>query len=214
MPTSSTPLTSVSRSRRVGRAEPGGEPRGAVPVDSHPVDVTARESRYPAPTTVSINGGSPSFLRSVITVTRTVVVNGSVFASHTRSSSSSLDTTAAARLEQLLQDAELLAGQVELDTGPGGDPLGLVEHQVATVRTGGAPGCPPAQGPDPGHQPGEVERLGQVVVGAQAQPLDPVGDRTAGGQHQYPGQRARRDQVGADRSPCTPGRSRSSTSTS
>src|SRR5439155_24189385 len=50
-------------------------------------------TRYPAPTTVSIRGGSPSFLRRVITVTRTVVVNGSALASQTRSSSSSLDTT-------------------------------------------------------------------------------------------------------------------------
>ena len=54
---------------------------------------SARAIRYPAPTTVSITAGSPSLRRNVITVTRTVVVNGSAFSSHTRSRSSSLDTT-------------------------------------------------------------------------------------------------------------------------
>src|SRR5450756_293762 len=50
-------------------------------------------SRYPAPGSVSMGCGSPSFLRSVITVTRTTLLKGSVFSSQTFSSSSSLDTT-------------------------------------------------------------------------------------------------------------------------
>jgi hypothetical protein len=36
----------------------------------------------------------------------------------------------------------------------------------------------------------ERERLGHVVVGAEGQPLDPVGDGAAGGEHEHPGQRA------------------------
>src|SRR4051794_29652861 len=55
-------------------------------------------SRYPAPLTVSITGGSPSFRRSVITDMRTVLVNGSTFSSHTRLSSSSGLTTAPSAL--------------------------------------------------------------------------------------------------------------------
>jgi hypothetical protein len=42
---------------------------------------------------------------------------------------------------------------------------------------------------DAGHQLGEVERLGQVVIGAQAQALDPLGDRAGGGEHQDPARR-------------------------
>jgi D-alanyl-D-alanine carboxypeptidase/D-alanyl-D-alanine-endopeptidase (penicillin-binding protein 4) len=105
----------------------------------------------------------------------------------------------AARLEQLLQQAELLAGQVERLPCAGRGACRLVEHHIRgdqhrrRRRRG-----PPTQRPDPGHQLVEGERLGQVVVGAELQPLDPVGDRTARGEHQHPGQRAGRHQVGAD----------------
>ncbi len=49
----------------------------------------------PVPTgvTVSISGGWPSFARSRLIVIRTVLVNGWVASSHTRTSSSSLETT-------------------------------------------------------------------------------------------------------------------------
>ena len=81
----------------------------------------------------------------------------------------------------------------------GHHPAGLVEHQVADGehRRRGR-GGPPAQRLHPGHQLLEGERLGQVVVGAELQPLDPVGDRAARGEHQHPGQRAGRDQRRAD----------------
>src|SRR5581483_839934 len=68
-----------------GQPQPYRRPQPPLPpgvVNGH-----VAATRYPAPTTVSISGGSPSFFRNVITVTRTVVVNGSVCASQTRSSS-------------------------------------------------------------------------------------------------------------------------------
>src|SRR6266511_931181 len=51
------------------------------------------QSRYPTPTTVSTSGGRPSLRRRFMTVTRTVLVNGSACSSQTRSSSSSELTT-------------------------------------------------------------------------------------------------------------------------
>jgi hypothetical protein len=62
-----------------------------------------------------------------------------------------------------------------------------------------------AQGPDPGHQLGEVERLGQVVIRAQAQTLDPVGDGGGRGQHQHPARAPACGQVRADLVPVYPG---------
>ena len=49
-----------------------------------------------------------------------------------------------------------------------------------------------------GDQLGERERLGQVVVGAEAEAVDPVFDRVRGGQHQHPRARPARDQRPAD----------------
>ena len=51
---------------------------------------------------------------------------------------------------------------------------------------------------DPGDHLGEVERLGEVVVGAQSEPLDPVLDRTGRGEHQNPARRALGGQGTAD----------------
>ena len=61
-----------------------------------------------------MSGGSPSFLRSVMTVTRTTLVNGSAFSSQTFSRSSSLESDGSAGREQRLEHPELLVGQVEL----------------------------------------------------------------------------------------------------
>src|SRR5207247_8499761 len=78
----------------VDQRQPQPDRRPQPPTAPRVINRHGTTTRYPAPTTVSISGGSPSFFRSVITVTRTVVVNGSALASQTRSSSSSLDTTA------------------------------------------------------------------------------------------------------------------------
>ena len=47
-------------------------------------------------------------------------------------------------------------------------------------------------------QLGELEGLGQVVVGTQSEPLDAVLDRAGGGEHQHPARRPVRDQGSAD----------------
>ena len=51
---------------------------------------------------------------------------------------------------------------------------------------------------DPGDHLGEVERLGEVIIGAQAETLDPVLDRTGRGEHQDPARRALGGQGAAD----------------
>ncbi len=66
-------------------AEEQGQPRA----DGQP----GHGSRYPAPVTVSTSGGSPSLRRSVMTVTRTTLVSGSMFSSQTFSRSCSALTT-------------------------------------------------------------------------------------------------------------------------
>ena len=60
-----------------------------------------------------------------------------------------------------------------------------------------------AEGADAGDELGEVEGLGQVVVGAQAEALDAVGDAARRGQHQdaalaAPGHQAATDLVAVD----------------
>ena len=45
-------------------------------------------------------------------------------------------------------------------------------------------GVPAQQGPQPGQQLVDLERFDQVVLGAGVQPLDPIGERAAGGQDQ------------------------------
>src|SRR5271168_2270826 len=64
-----------------GQPCPDGQPRAA-------------HIRYPVPTTVWISGGSPSLRRSRASVTETMLLNGSAWASHTCSSSSSALTRA------------------------------------------------------------------------------------------------------------------------
>ena len=117
--------------------------------------------------------------------------------------------------QQNLQDPELLAGQAQEMAAPGRLPAGRVQAQVIALqhrRQGIA--APPGQRPQPGHQLAERERLAQVVVGAQGQSVDPVVDRARGGQHQDPGRGGLAGQDAATWSPWTPGRSRSSTTTS
>jgi len=56
----------------------------------------------------------------------------------------------------------------------------------------------PAQRDDPGDKLREVERLGQVVVGTQVEPVDPLLGRAGGRQHQNPGPSPAAGQPGAD----------------
>ena len=56
----------------------------------------------------------------------------------------------------------------------------------------------PRQRADPRDQLGEVERLGEVVVGADAETLDAILERPGRGQHQHPARAAVGDQRPAD----------------
>src|SRR5487761_1324178 len=109
---------------------------------------------------VWMTGGAPSLARSRRIVVLTVVVNGSACSSQTRSRSSSAETTRAAG----------------------------VERDVTAAQGGGQRrGATAAESADAGRELGEVEWLGQVVVGAEPESVDPFGDGAGRGQHQHPG---------------------------
>src|SRR6202035_2281290 len=89
--------------------------------------------------------------------------------------------------EQAFQDGDLLRAERQASPGAVGETSFGVHGQVAVaqvfrLRSAG----PTAQRLDPGDHLGEVGRLGQVVVSAQAEPLDTVFDRAGGGEHQHP----------------------------
>src|SRR5579863_3017770 len=76
---------------RTAHGEEAGVQKGQPGPDGRP---RAPHIRYPLPTTVSISGGAPSFRRSRVIVTATMLLNGSALTSHTCSSSSSALTSA------------------------------------------------------------------------------------------------------------------------
>ena len=88
---------------------------------------------------------------------------------------------------QHLQHTEFLAGQRDQLPVPAGPAPGPVKSQLTAVqhRRGGR--CPAAEGIDPRDQLREVERLGQVVIRAEVQSVDPVIGLAGRGQHQDPG---------------------------
>ena len=89
---------------------------------------------------------------------------------------------------QDLQDRKLLAGQLDLGAGTGQPPPCGVELELGVAQNRGpARAGPPGEGLDPGHELGEAEGLGQVVVGAERQAVDHVLERPRRGQHQDPG---------------------------
>jgi len=106
----------------------------------------------------------------------TVPVNGSAASSDTRASSSSADTTLpcpALRGEQQLQDPELLRAQLQAPSGAAGGAPGRVEHDLAALQHRRDARLRAAcQRTDPRDQHREVERLGQVVISAQPEPVE------------------------------------------
>jgi len=100
--------------------------------------------------------------------------------------------------EQFLEHDELLARQPHR--------LAVASHRAAMWvqpdagalqdRRGGGPGSP-AQCLDPRHQLGELERLGEVVIGAEPKPRHPLGNGGGSGEHQDPSLDARVNQGGA-----------------
>jgi hypothetical protein len=143
-------------------------------------------SRYSLPTTVSISGGSPSLRRSRATVTETMLLNGSRWAFHTCSSSSSALTTR----PSAASSSSRMPNSLRVGDSAWVPRLARCRAR-STVRSprhtiGGADGArrPSAH---PRDQLVEGERLGQVVVGAELQPIDPVIDARGRGEHQDPG---------------------------
>src|SRR5262249_47920183 len=101
--------------------------------------------------------------------------------------------------EQQLEDTELLGRKVEWSALSTGASLRGVELEVVVAqnwrygRLGAA-----IEGVDAGDEHGEVERLGEVVVGAAVEPVDEVVHRGRGGEHQDSAATACVDELGAD----------------
>ena len=92
--------------------------------------------------------------------------------------------------EQALQQRELLRAEIKAPPGTERHPAARVERHVAALERGGQRrGGAAAKSADARGQLGEVERLGQVVVGAQPEAVHPVLDRAGRGQHQDPARR-------------------------
>ena len=125
--------------------------------------------------------------RRFITVTRTVLVNGSTCSSHTRSSSvSGLTTAPSARsstcstpnsfgLSVTERPSRVTSWRAGIQAHAGALEDGLLGHRVAAL-----------QRVQPRHDLGEGERLGQVVVGAEVEPLDARADVGGRGEHEDP----------------------------
>jgi len=102
------------------------------------------------------------------------------------------------RGEQQLEHAELLRSQVQRSASPARAPPRRVEPQVTVLQHRRERRLGPAQQcPQPRHELGECERLGQVVVGAEAESVHPVLDGRRGGQHQHPAAPPGPHQLGA-----------------
>src|SRR5512133_3571441 len=87
--------------------------------------------------------------------------------------------------EQELQQGQLAGRQLDLGLAPPGPLGGGVQAQVAGLEHGRAlAGAAPQQRPQPRHQHGVRERLGEVVVGAAVERLDLVQLALLGRQHE------------------------------
>ena len=75
---------------------------------------------------------------------------------------------------------------------------GAIDHQVAPLHDRGGPGDAAAQGADARDELVERERLAQVVVRAELQPVDPILDLGGGGEHQDAAGGAVAHQLAAD----------------
>jgi len=109
----------------------------------------------------------------------------------------------AVRAGQRLQHAEFLAGEGQDAARPAGPPPGPVDDEVTPHEDRRRSRAAPGQGPYPGDQLGEGERLDQVVVRAKIQAIHPVLDRGRRREHQdpgglRPGGEARADRVTVD----------------
>jgi hypothetical protein len=104
----------------------------------------------------------------------------------------------AVRAGQALQHAELLARQGQRDAGAAGPMPRAIDHQVPPLHDGRRAGSAPTQSTDARDQLVKRERLAQVVVRAQFQPVNPIVDVGGRGQHQDAAGRAVPHQPAAD----------------
>ena len=131
-------------------------------------------------------GGSPSLARSRPIVVFTVLVKGSAISSHTFSNSSSAGTARPCADNRYSRTANSF-GLSRKRWPARGDPPGRVQYQVAVLQDRWQHACGPAtERPHPSDELIEIERLRQVVVGAQAEPVDAVSHGARRGQHQEP----------------------------
>jgi hypothetical protein len=124
---------------------------------------------------VVMTGGSPSLRRRRPMVTVTVLVNGSACSSQACSSRFLRAEEGRRGAEERFEDRELLDRKVKLPPVAGDRAAQRVKLNPGRAQHP-APGGRLAarEGTDARDQLGEVERLGQVVVGAQAQATDPL----------------------------------------
>src|SRR3954463_3155853 len=123
---------------------------------------------------------------------RTVFVNGSACSSQTRSSSSSVETawpaadSSASRTPNSFGVRSRIAPARRAPRRPGTSPRapGIeLEVAVAQDRRPRAAGAA-REGADARDELGPVERLGEVVVGAEGEPVDEVVRGVGGGEHE------------------------------
>lgn len=94
------------------------------------------------------------------------------------------------RPHQQFQDGQFLRGEPDVGARPRHASAVGVEAEVGEGQYGRERDrAAPVQGPQPGHQFGEVEGLGEVVVGPQGQPFHLVAEAARRGEHQDPAAR-------------------------
>ena len=126
----------------------------------------------------------------------TVAVNGSMSSSHTRSRSSSAETGFPSAASRHSSTASSLRVSARRSPARNATRRTGIETQIAVGELGWRHGGASSHRPDTGDQLGELEGLGQVVVGAESQPLDAIFDRARSGEHQHPARRPSVTRVG------------------
>ena len=123
--------------------------------------------------------------RNRLMVALTVVVNGSVTASQTRSRSSSAETGLPWAASKHSKTANSLGLSDSRRPARVADAGGGIQTEVGIAQAAGLgnPGAT-SQRLDTGEQFGEVEWFGQVIIGTQPEPFDTVFNRSGGGEHQ------------------------------
>ena len=84
---------------------------------------------------------------------------------------------------QQFQQTELDRGEIDITTGPRDPACGEIESQIVDDQDRyGSDTGPPNHGIQPGQELGKIKRLRDVIVGTRVQAVNPVLNRTHGGQ--------------------------------